>query len=254
MVGSDDPRQTAVAIADRSGEVEIDQGLRAYMLRIYLKVALGLVLSAALAYVTSSIPAVRDLLFDTAGAEAGALVGITPLGAIVALAPLVMLLSFETPAGAGAARRTRVLYWSIVACMGASQGILVLAFTGVSIATTLLITATAFGGLSLLGYVTRRDLSALASFLSVGLIGLLLALGVNLLLRSPAVAYISAMAGVLIFAGLIAYDTQRLKLAYRALSDEADLGPATDLGALSLYINFVNLFQFLLMLLAGERR
>ena len=241
--------------ASTRAEVVIDEGLRDYMLRIYVKVALGLVLSAGLAYLTSSVPGIRDLLFKTATDDgAVSLAGITSVGWVVALAPLMIIMSYEPTLKKPARFKSATLYWSIVACMGASQGLLVLAFTGASVATTLLVTATAFGGLSLFGYATRKDLTALGSFLAVGLLGLLLGLGVNLLLHSPAVAFVTSAAGVLIFAGLIAYDTQRLKLAYYQLGEDADLGAASDVGALSLYVDFINLFQFLLLALSGERR
>src|SRR5690606_14701938 len=116
--------------------------------------------------------------------------------------------------------KSSVLYWSIAACMGAAQGVLVLAFTGASVALALAVTAVAFGGLSLFGYVVKRDLTAFGSFLTVGLIGLVLGLLANVILRSPTIAYVTSMAGVLIFAGLIAHDTQRLKLRYHELAED----------------------------------
>jgi FtsH-binding integral membrane protein len=125
-------------------------------------------------------------------------------------------------------------------------------YTGTSVATTFFITAAAFGGLSLVGYTTKKDLTGFGSFLMMGLIGIIIASVVNVFLHSAAMAFIVSILGVLIFSGLIAYDTQRLKMTYYQLGgDEASMGVATSYGALSLYLDFINLFQFLLMLFGG---
>jgi uncharacterized protein len=146
------------------------------------------------------------------------------------------------------------LYWTIVALIGASLGVVGLIYTGMSIASMFLVTATAFGALSLVGYTTKKDLSGFGSFLIVGVVGLVIASLVNLFLQSAAVQFIVSVIGVFVFAGLIAYDTQRLKLTYHELgANEAARSVATNYGALSLYINFINLFQFLLSLF-GQRR
>jgi FtsH-binding integral membrane protein len=237
--------------ADRA-DMSVDAGLRSFMLGVYNKVALGLILSAALAFVTGAYPPVRDLMFQVTPDGRG--VGLTVLGMVVAFAPIVILLMSgfalrnPTPRSAGA------LYWTIVSLIGASLGVVVLMYTGASIASTFLITATAFGGLSLFGYVTKRDLTGLGSFLIMGVFGLLIASVVNMFLHSPAIFFIVNILGVFIFAGLIAYDTQRLKMTYYALGgDQAAMGVATSYGALSLYINFINLFQFLLSMLGNRR-
>ncbi len=138
--------------------------------------------------------------------------------------------------------------------MGASLGVLALVYTGASLATTFLVTAAAFGGLSLFGYATKRDLTGFGSFLIVGLIGLIIAMVVNIFLQNSMMAFIINVLGVFIFAGLIAYDTQRLKMTYYQLGgDQAAMGVATNYGALSLYINFINLFQFLLAIFGSRR-
>ena len=233
-------------------DMAIDAGLRSFMIGVYNKVALGLVLSAALAYVTSSVPAVRDLLY--AVTPDGRLAGMTPLGLIVAFAPLAVLLVAMFAMRNPTARGSGILYWTVVSLMGASLGVLVLTYTGASIASTFLITAAAFGGLSLFGYTTKKDLTGFGSFLLVGLIGLIIASVVNLFLQNSMMNFIISVLGVLIFAGLIAYDTQRLKMQYYDLGgNRAAMGVATNYGALSLYINFINLFQFLLALF-GQRR
>jgi FtsH-binding integral membrane protein len=234
----------------------IDRGLRSYMLGIYNKVGLGLLLAASAAYATANVPALRELMFATVTPAGGAPTTVlTLVGSIVAFAPLFLLLCCGSVLSKPTPARTAALYWSVVALVGASLGVLFLTFTGGSIATTLAVSAIGFGGLSLIGYRTSKDLTAFGSFLVMGLVGLVLVLAANLFLQSPALDYVTGIVGVLIFAGLIAFDTQRLKLAYHQLGgDDASLAVATDLGALSLFINFVNLFQFLLVMMSGQRR
>jgi uncharacterized protein len=234
----------------------IDLGLRSYMLGIYSKVGLGLLLAASVAYATAHVPALRDAMFSTTTSASGAPTTVmTFVGSIVAFGPLFLLLCCGSILSRPTPLRTAALYWSVVALVGASLGVLFLTFTGGSIATTLAASAIGFGGLSLIGYRTSTNLTAFGSFLIMGLVGLVLTLAANLMLHSPALDYVTGIVGVLIFGGLIAFDTQRLKLAYHRLGgDDASLAVATDIGALSLFINFVNLFQFLLMMMAGQRR
>ena len=243
------PRPVAAGTADMA----VDAGLRAFMLGVYNKVALGLILSAALAYVTSQVEPVRNLLYIMAP-DGIHVRGMTILGMGLAFAPLILLLFAGFALKNPTARSAGILYWTIVALMGASLGVLALVYTGASLATTFLVTAAAFGGLSLYGYVTKRDLTGFGSFLIVGLIGLIVAMLVNMFLKSSMMAFIINILGVFIFAGLIAYDTQKLKMTYYALGgNQAGLGVATNYGALSLYINFINLFQFLLALFGSRR-
>lgn len=244
-------RSAPPVLVDRA-DMAVDAGLRQFMLGVYNKVALGLVVSAAMAGLTGMFPPVRDLMY-TVSAD-GRMAGMTPLGWIVSFAPLAIILfsgfsrGGQTPRGAG------IAYWSIVVLMGASLGVLTLIYTGQALASTFLITAIAFAALSLYGYATRRDLSGLGSFLIVGLVGLVLASLVNIFLKLPMMSFVISVLGVFIFAGLIAWDTQRLKLMYYELGgDEGSTAVATNYGALSLYLNFINLFQFLLSLL-GDRR
>ena len=239
---------TAPATADMS----VDAGLRSFMLGVYNKVAIGLLVSAVLAFITGSYPPVRDLMYQIT--PDGRLAGFTLLGMIVAFAPLVVLLGsnfvMKNPTSGGAS----ALYWLIVALIGASMGTVVLVYTGASVVQTFLITAAAFGGLSLFGYTTKKDLTGIGSFLIMGVIGLIIAMVVNMFLQSSMMQMIISIAGVLIFAGLIAYDTQRLKMTYYALGGNQNaMGVATSYGALSLYINFINMFQFLLAIFGGRR-
>lgn len=232
-------------------DMAVDAGLRAFMLGVYNKMALGLLVSAGLAWATASVAPVRDALFIVAD---GRLTGYTPLGLILAFAPMAVLLGSAFLVRSASPRTASLLYWSVVALIGASFGALALRYTGQSLASTFLITATAFGALSLYGYTTRRDLSGLGTFLIMGVVGLLIASVFNLFLQSSMLMLVISSIGVLIFAGLTAFYTQRLKLTYHQLGgDAAAMGSATSFGALSLYLNFVNLFQFLLVLL-GQRR
>jgi len=235
--------------ADRA-DMSVDAGLRSFMLGVYNKMALGLVLSAALAYLTSSVPVVRDMMFTVANGR----VGYSILGMVVAFAPLGVLLFSGFALKNQSPKTASIVYWSVVSLIGASMGVLALRYTGTSIASTFLITATAFGGLSLFGYTTKKDLSGVGSFLIMGVIGLIIASLVNIFLQSSMMQFIISVLGVLIFAGLTAYDTQRLKMTYYDLGgNQAAMGVATSYGALSLYLDFINMFQFLLALF-GDRR
>lgn len=237
--------------APATADMAVDTGLRGFMLGVYNKLALGLVVAGALAYVTGNVPEVQALLFQQA---ADGRIGLTMLGMIVQFSPLVMLFGsmffMKNPTAGG----VNLLYWAVVATIGAGMGILFLIYTGTSIATTFFVTAAAFGGLSLFGYTTKKDMSGFGTFLIMGVIGLVIAMVVNMFLQSGVMALVISGLGVLIFSGLIAYDTQRLKMTYYQLGgNEAAMGVATGFGALSLFINFVNLFQFLLMFMGGSR-
>ncbi|MCZ8282425.1 MAG: Bax inhibitor-1/YccA family protein [Aquidulcibacter sp.] len=244
---NDQNRFQAQAIpAGNTMDMSVDAGLRSFMLGVYNKMGLGLVLSGILAYITSSVPAVRDMLFTANG-------GYTLAGTIVAFSPMAILLismfAMRNPSKTGA----NLLYWTIVTLIGAGLGVLALRYTGQSLASTFFITASAFGALSLWGYITKRDLTGFGSFLIMGMFGLILASIVNIFLQSPMMMFVISGLGVLIFSGLIAFDTQRLKFEYYYLKgDDTAMSVATSMGALSLYLNFINLFQFLLRFL-GDR-
>jgi FtsH-binding integral membrane protein len=151
------------------------------------------------------------------------------------------------------AKGAGMLYWTIVSLIGASLGVVLLRYTGESVASTFFVTAAAFGALSLFGYTTKKDLTGFGSFLIVGLFGLIIASLVSIFFPNPMLIYAINAIGVLIFAGLIAYDTQRLKMTYYQLQGHGEaMGVATSFGALSLYLNFINLFQFLLAFM-GQR-
>jgi FtsH-binding integral membrane protein len=240
-------RPATVAVPDMA----IDAGLRAFMLGVYNKLALGLVLSAALSYVTGTVPAVGNLLFRT---DAFGRTGYTTLGFIVGLAPIGILL-FQRFARQQSPQSAAFTYWAIVALFGASMGVWFHVYQIDGLLQTFLVTAGAFGGLSLVGYTTKKDLTAMGSFLIMGVWGLVIASLVSLFVHAPALVFAINLIGVGIFAGLIAYDTQRLKMTYyRIGGNEAALNVATSYGALSLYLDFINLFQFLLYFMGGNRR
>jgi FtsH-binding integral membrane protein len=248
---SDFNRGYARTIPVDRADMSVDAGLRSFMLGVYNKMALGLVLSAVLAWVTADFAPVQQLLYVVS--PDGRLVGFTALGSIIRFIPLAVILGAmfirnPSPRSAG------IVYWSVVSGIGAGMGVWLLAYTGVSVATTFLITAAAFGALSLVGYTTKKDLSGFGSFLIMGLVGIILASVANMFLRMPGLQFVVSILGVFIFAGLIAYDTQRLKMTYYQLGgDQGSMAIATNYGALSLYLNFINLFQFLLQF-TGSRR
>ncbi|RZJ17070.1 MAG: Bax inhibitor-1/YccA family protein [Brevundimonas sp.] len=235
----------------QTADMAVDAGLRGFMLGVYNKLALGLVVAGALAYLTGNVPAVQQLLF---GLTPEGRIGLTPLGMAVQFAPLVLLFGSMFFMKNPTARGVNLLYWAVVATIGAGLGVLFLRYTGGSLASTFFVTAAAFGSLSLIGYTTKKDLTGMGTFLIMGVIGLIIAMVVNMFLQSGMMSLIISGLGVLIFSGLIAYDTQRLKMTYYALGgDNAAMGVATGFGALSLFINFVNLFQFLLAFMGGSR-
>jgi FtsH-binding integral membrane protein len=253
---SDFDRTSARAIPTTT-DMSVDVGLRKFMLGVYNKLALGLVLSAGMAWLTAG--PLQPLLFRTGqfttrSGEVVTGVGYTGLGWVVAFAPLAILLFSGFVMKSITPRTASLIYWTIVALIGASLGTVVLMYTGISVFSTFLITATAFGGLSLVGYTTKKDLTGMGSFLIMGLIGLIVASIVNLFIQSSMMAFIISAIGVLIFSGLVAYDTQRLKMTYYQVGgDDAAMSVATSYGALNLYLDFINLFRFLLMFL-GDRR
>jgi FtsH-binding integral membrane protein len=240
-------RQTSAAAPDMA----VDAGLRGFMLGVYNKVGLGLVLSAALAWVTGNYPPAEAILFRV---DSFGRIAMTPIGWIVGIAPIGILL-FQRFARRASPESAAFTYWAVVSLIGASLGIWFLAYAGAAIYQAFLITAIAFGSLSLLGYTTKRDLSGMGSFMMMGLVGIILAMILNFFIHSGPLAFAINVIGVLIFAGLTAWDTQRLKLMYYQLGgDQAAMSVATSYGALNLYLDFINMFQFVLSLMGGSRR
>ena len=222
------------------GRAGYDTGLRRYMLSIYNYMASGVLMTGVVA-----------LLFARSG-MAAQMVG-SPLMWIVMLAPLGIVFAMSLGASRMQAGTLQLLFWGFCVLMGLSMSTIFLVYTGTSIATTFFATAAAFAGLSLVGYTTKRDLSAMGGFMVMGLIGILVAMLLNMFLKSSGLQMAISILGVLIFAGLTAWDTQRLKQQYYQLAGTDFMGKAVVLGALSLYLDFINMFQFLLAF-TGDRR
>lgn len=233
------PRSRAAAI-----EADYDVGLRQHMLGIYNYMFAGLGLSGAVAFFL--IQSGTSALFFTTPGQ------FTALGWAAMLAPLGLLLIASFTAQRLSVAATHGLYWSVAALQGVSLAVLFGAYTGQSITQIFLVTAAAFGALSIFGYTTKRSLSGLSTFLMMGLIGVIIAFVVNMFVQSSMLHFMASVIGVLVFAGLTAFDTQRLKTEY--LDGVAGEGAANAQvwGALSLYLNFINLFQLLLSLF-GQR-
>jgi hypothetical protein len=233
--------------------VAVDVGLRAYMLRVYNYMTLGLAITGAVALGTFMVAVNVD---PTTGArsltEIGQLLYASPLKWVVIFAPLalVFFLSFRIDRmSVGAAQ---AVFWTYAALVGLSLSVIFLVFTGQSIVRVLFITSAAFGALSLYGYTTKTDLSPLRTFLFMGLIGILIAFVVNIWLESSMLQWIASVIGVIVFAGLTAYDTQQIKEMYYAGDDSDTAGRKAVMGALRLYLDFVNMFMMLLHLFGNR--
>jgi FtsH-binding integral membrane protein len=218
------------------------EGLRQHMLRVYNVMASGLMLTGTVALLTASTPALFNAIYGT------------PLQWLVMLAPLgfVFFLSFR--AHTMSAAKAQALFWTFAGVMGLSLAWIFVAYTGQSIARTFFVAAATFGAMSLYGYTTKRDLSAFGSFLFMGLIGVVIASLVNVLLGSAALQFAVSVIGVLVFTGLTAYDTQRIKELYHEGHDGATATKFAVMGALSLYLSFINLFVLLLQLMGVARQ
>ncbi|MCB1885555.1 MAG: Bax inhibitor-1/YccA family protein [Geminicoccaceae bacterium] len=224
---------------------QIDAGLRSYMVSVYNYMMLGLALTGIVAFATASSPAMLQLIFGS------------PLAYVVMLAPLgfVLFLSFRIQKMSPQA--AQITYWAYAALMGLSLASIFIVYAGESIARVFFITAATFGATSLYGYTTKTDLSKFGSFLFMGLIGIVIASIVNIFLGSTALQFAISVIGVLVFTGLTAYDTQSIKEQYVGGLEYADGGVRTKgaiMGALRLYLDFINLFLMLLQLFGGNRQ
>ncbi|EBW2381163.1 BAX inhibitor (BI)-1/YccA family protein, partial [Salmonella enterica subsp. enterica serovar Enteritidis] len=214
---------------------------------VYNLMAIALVVTGAVAYGAFNL-AVQD----GALTGFGQLLFTSPLRWVVMLAPLAFVFLFSFRIDRMSVSSAQMTFWAFAAVMGLSLSSIFLVFTGQSIVRTFFITAASFGALSLYGYTTKRDMTAMGSFLVMGVFGLILAMLVNLFLQSSALQFAISVIGVLIFAGLTAYDTQKIKESYYEAMDVAVAGRAAIMGALTLYLDFINLFSFLLNFL-GDR-
>jgi FtsH-binding integral membrane protein len=236
---SDYDRNVAAFPGARAGRAEIDAGLRAHMLTVYNYMAGGVALTGVVAYFT-------NLYFGRA------LYG-SPLMYVLIFAPLILVFFLSWRIDRLAAGTARALFFLYAALLGASLSVIFAVYTEASITRVFFISAAAFGGLSLWGYTTQRDLTGMGSFLMMGLIGIIIASLVNIFLGSSGLDWIISVIGVIVFAGLTAWDTQKIKEMYSPYDDGTVAGRKAVMGALALYLDFINLFLMLLRLFGGRR-
>ncbi|WP_271439141.1 Bax inhibitor-1/YccA family protein [Pontixanthobacter luteolus] len=231
--------------------VTFDEGLRKHMLSIYNYMTSGILLTGVI-----------SLLFARSGMAADIMLGGGPLAWIIILSPLAIVFAMSFGRNKFSTATLQAMFWGFAALMGLSMSTIFLMYTASSIAVTFFATSAAFAGLSLFGYTTKKDMSGMGSFLIMGVVGLIVAMLLNMWLQSPGLMYAISFIGVLIFAGLTAYDTQRLKSEYLAIRQAGMTNPAVAaaypmgklviLGALTLYLDFINMFQFLLSFLGSQ--
>ena len=224
----------------QANAAQMDVGLRQYMLRVYNYMASGIALTGVLAYLTAQSPELMQMIYGS------------PLKWVVMLAPLGFVIFLSARIQHVKASTAQMLFWAFAGIMGVSMAYIFAVYTGASIARVFFVTAAAFAGLSLYGYTTKKDLSGFGTFLVMGLIGIIIASIVNIFLASSALHFVISVVGVLVFAGLTAYDTQRIKAIYNQ-ADGSEIGEKKAImGALTLYLDFINMFIMLLQLFGNR--
>jgi FtsH-binding integral membrane protein len=226
--------------ADQVYAAGIDEGLRAYMLKVYNYMCIGLGLTGSVAFATSTSPTMMQIIYGT------------PLQWLVMLAPIGLVFFLAARVNSMKASTAQTLFWVYSGLMGLSLAYVFAVYTGESVARVFFITSGAFAGLSLYGYSTKRSLSGMGSFLIMGVIGIIIASIVNIFLESSGLQFIISVLGVLIFAGLTAYDTQRIKSIYMESDGTAVAEKKAIMGALTLYLDFINMFIFMLHLFGNR--
>ena len=221
-----------------------DAGLRSYMLSVYNYMASGVLLTGIVAMLFA--PYARDVLINAAGT------GMSPIGWIIMFAPLGFIMAMSFGLHRMSTGTLQMLFWAFATVMGISMSTIFITFTGVSIAQTFFAVSVGFLSLSLWGYTTKKDLSGWGTFLIMGLVGLIVAMLVNLFLQSSAMHMAISAIGVLLFAGLTAYDTQKIKSMYAHVAGTDMMGKVVIMGALNLYLDFVNMFTFLLSFMGNR--
>jgi hypothetical protein len=254
--------QTINSVGAGTRSAQIDAGLRAHMNKVYGLMSVGMLMTGAAAWAISGLATTTDPALATVQMGNGTMLTalgqtlyLSPLKWVVMFAPLVMVFAFSAMINRLSVAAAQLFFYAFATAMGVSISSIFLVYTGTSIAQTFLITSIAFAGLSLYGYTTKKDLSGMGTFLMMGLIGLIVAMVVNIFLASSALAFAISTIGVLIFAGLTAYDTQSIKNEYVAHAQQADsewLGKSAIMGALRLYLDFINMFMFLLSFLGNR--
>ena len=234
-------RFTTFAQGRASGQAQIDEGLRSFMLKVYNYMGLGLALTGAVAFFVSTSPALMQAIFGT------------PLQWLVMLSPFAFILVLSFGINRLRPATAQLLFWAFAGVMGLSLSSIFIVYTGTSVARVFFITASVFGAMSLYGYTTKKSLASWGSFLFMGLIGILIAMVVNIFLASSALHFIISVVGVLIFTGLTAYDTQQIKHQYYGGDTAVIAEKKAIMGALRLYLDFINLFIMLMHLLGQNR-
>lgn len=232
----------------RTGAIDqatIDEGLRSYMLRVYNYMGSGLLLSGIVALLVANTPALAGIFYTAQGKTTG-------LGMVAMFAPLGLLLVMSFGINKLSTGAVQALYWVFTALMGVSLAAVLFRYTGVSVARAFFVTAATFGAMSVWGYTTKRDLTGIGTFALMGLIGLIIAGIVNIFLQSTMMHFVISAIGVIVFTLLTAYDTQRIKSEFYEYPAEA-LGKTAVMGAVALYLDFVNLFQLLLSFFGQNR-
>ena len=239
-----------------AGAVRIDEGLRAHMNKVYGTMSVGMLITAAASWAISGLATTVDpATGNTVLTGLGQALYTSPLKWVIMFLPLVMVFAFSAMLNKMSAAAAQLFFYVYAAAMGLSLSWIFMVFTGVSIIQTFLVTAISFAGLSLYGYTTKKDLSGFGTFLMMGVIGLVVASLVNIFIASSALQFAISVLGVLIFAGLTAYDTQNIKNTYLQMAHSGDqewLGKSAIMGALQLYLDFVNLFMFLLQFMGNR--
>jgi uncharacterized protein len=247
MANWSDPRTTAVPrAATGARDAAFDAGLRSYMLSVYNYMASGVLLTGIVAMLFAKSP-YMGVLFDPMTGRANL------LGLIVMFAPLGIVLAMSFGMQRMQESTIKALYWVLTVAMGLSLSTIFLVYTGASIAQTFFATAIGFAGLSLYGYATKRDLAPFGTFLTMALFGLIATMLINMFVQNQGIARIIPYVGVLLFAGLTAFDTQRIKSTYFAVRGTQFYGKSAVMGALQLYLDFVNMFMFLLRIMGNRR-
>ena len=241
--------QTIRTVGAGARSAAIDEGLRAHMNKVYGLMSVAMLITGGVAWAVGTSDALLSIFMDPLTLRPNI------LGWIVMFLPLVLVFAFSAMINRLSVAAAQLFFYIYAGAMGLSLSYIFAVYTGVSIATTFFVTAIAFSGLSLYGYLTKRDLSAMGTFLVMGLWGLLIAMVINIFLASPALDFAISAAGVLIFAGLTAWDTQSIKATYLQHAEGGDkewLGKAAIMGALTLYLDFINMFLFLLRFMGNR--
>lgn len=243
-------RKEVYGVRGAAESAAVDEGLRSHMLRVYNYMASGVLLTGIVALLVYTSPAVAGLLFKM---QEGVPVGYTALGWLAVFAPLGFVLAMSFGLQKIQAQTLQFLFWAYAGVMGLSLSSIFFFYTGISIAQIFFISAATFGALSLWGYTTKKNLSAWGSFLFMGLIGIVIASVVNIFLGSAMLDFFVSVIGVLVFAGLTAYDTQKIRDQYSISHDGSTASKYAVMGALTLYLDFINMMMMLLRLFGNRR-